>query len=810
MLLLFVVAVANCQKRLTSGAITAEHKTDSAEFPPELVDFVHYKGNPVFAGTDTDTWDRKIRERGYILREKDGYHLWYTGYNRDRSRTEYLGYATSPDGFEWTRYPGNPIFDKSWVEDMCIVKHGDTYYMFAEGLHDIAHMLTSKDKVHWQDHGSLEIRYTTGQPLSPGPYGTPTIWIEGKTWYLFYERDDRGIWLAKSTDRKVWTNVQDEPVIAKGPQLYDQHAVALNQVIKYKDRYYGYYHATAYKPWRDWTTNVAVSKDLVHWKKYPQNPIVTGDKSSGILVHDGTRYRLYTMHPDVRVYFPRGLKAERISVVAPGAKVKKLAGGFSFTEGPAADAKGNIFFSDIPNNRIHKWSLDAKLSTFRENSGGANGLYFDKDGNLLACEGGGRRLVSIDPQAKVTVLAEKYENKRFNSLNDLWIDPKGGIYFTDPRYGRRDDLEQDGEHVYYLSPDRKKLIRVIDDMVRPNGIIGTPDGKLLYVTDHGGKKTFVYTINKDATLSNKRLFAPEGSDGMTIDNEGNVYLTTDVVAVYNKNGQKIETIEVPERPANVSFGGKDKRTLFITARTSLYSVKMRVKGAEQEQTVSELGFEQDIIQTSAGALKITFIGHGTLLFSFDGKIIHVDPVSRVADYIDMPKADLILLTHEHGDHLDPKVIRILRKEGTQLVLTKACASRVAGGIVMQNGDVKTIQGLKIEAVPAYNILHMRSGRTPFHPKGQGNGYVITFGDKRVYVAGDTENTPEMKRLKNIDIAFLPMNLPYTMTPEMVADAAKAFEPKILYPYHYGQTDPQRLVNLLKGSKPIEVRIRKMR
>lgn len=505
-----------------------------------------------------------------------------------------------------------------------------------------------------------------------------------------------------------------------------------------------------------------------------------------------------------------GSSVEAASVVAPGAKVEKLAGGFSFTEGPAADAKGNIFFSDIPNNRIHKWSLNGTLSTFRENSGGSNGLFFDKKGNLLACEGGGRRLVSIDPQGKVTVLADKYQNKRFNSLNDLWIDTKGGIYFTDPRYGNRDGMAQDGEHVYYLSPDRKKLIRVIDDMVRPNGVIGTPDGKLLYVADHGGKKTFVYTINKDGTLSNKKLFAPEGSDGMTIDNEGNIYLTTRVVAVYNKNGEKIETIEIPEGPANVSFGGPDKRTLFITARTSLYSVRMRVKAAEQEQTVTELGFEQDIIKTSAGNLKITFIGHGTLMFAFKGKVIHVDPVSRVADYTDMPKADLILLTHEHGDHLDTKVINILRKKGTQLILTKACASKVSGGLVMQNGDVMIIQGLKIEAVPAYNIVHMRAGRTPYHPKGQGNGYVITFGDKRVYVAADTENTPEMKRLKKIDIAFLPMNLPYTMTPQMVADAAKAFKPKILYPYHYGQTDPNMLVNLLRRSKSIEVRIRRMR
>ena len=266
------------------------------------------------------------------------------------------------------------------------------------------------------------------------------------------------------------------------------------------------------------------------------------------------------------------------SVVATGAKVEKLAGGFKFTEGPAADAKGNIFFTDIPNNRIHKWSLDGKLSTFRENSGGANGLYFDKKGNLLACEGGGRRLVSIDPKGNVTVLADKYQNKKFNSLNDLWIDPKGGIYFTDPRYGSRDNLDQDGEHVYYLAPDRKSIVRVIDDMVRPNGIIGTRKGKRLYVTDHGGKKTFVYTINKDGMLSNKKLFAPEGSDGMTIDNEGNIYLTTNAVAVYNKKGEKVETIKVPEGPANVTFGGKDKKTLFITARTSLYSVRMRVKG----------------------------------------------------------------------------------------------------------------------------------------------------------------------------------------------------------------------------------------
>jgi L-ascorbate metabolism protein UlaG (beta-lactamase superfamily) len=221
-------------------------------------------------------------------------------------------------------------------------------------------------------------------------------------------------------------------------------------------------------------------------------------------------------------------------------------------------------------------------------------------------------------------------------------------------------------------------------------------------------------------------------------------------------------------------------------------------------------FESDIIPTSAGDLKITFIGHGTLLFTFAGKTIHVDPVSKEADYTKLPKADLILLTHHHGDHLDRKALEILRVEKTELVMTEICAQQVKGGVVMKNGDMKVIGGLKIEAVPAYNIAHMRSEGKPFHPKGEGNGYVITFGDKRVYVAGDTENTPEMKKLEKIDVAFLPMNLPYTMTLEMVADAAKAFRPKILYPYHYGETDTSKIVELLKDTKEVEVRIRKMK
>jgi len=221
------------------------------------------------------------------------------------------------------------------------------------------------------------------------------------------------------------------------------------------------------------------------------------------------------------------------------------------------------------------------------------------------------------------------------------------------------------------------------------------------------------------------------------------------------------------------------------------------------------GFEEDVIPTSAGDLSITFIGHGTLMFTFNGKTIHVDPVSREADYTKMPQADLILVTHEHGDHLDPDVIEILRKESTDIVLSGKCAEVVQGGIVMENGDVKSIGGLKIEAVPAYNIVHKRDSGQPYHPQGEGNGYVITFGDKRVYVAGDTENTPEMKALKGIDVAFLPMNVPYTMTPEMVADAAKAFRPKILYPYHTGNTDTAIIMELMKDDEGIEVRIRDM-
>jgi L-ascorbate metabolism protein UlaG (beta-lactamase superfamily) len=220
--------------------------------------------------------------------------------------------------------------------------------------------------------------------------------------------------------------------------------------------------------------------------------------------------------------------------------------------------------------------------------------------------------------------------------------------------------------------------------------------------------------------------------------------------------------------------------------------------------------ESEVVKTSQGDLKITFIGHGTLMFNFDGKVLHVDPWSKLADYSKLPKADIILITHEHPDHLDVDAIKKIRNDKTVIVLTENCSKKVDGQVVMRNGSREVVSGIGIQAVPAYNLVHKRDTGQPFHPEGVGNGYVITFGDKRVYVAGDTENTPEMKALKNIDIAFLPMNLPYTMTPEMVADAAKAFKPKVLYPYHTGDTNLSKLSALMKGVDGVEVRIRKMK
>lgn len=264
-------------------------------------------------------------------------------------------------------------------------------------------------------------------------------------------------------------------------------------------------------------------------------------------------------------------------IILPGASIEKVADGFTFTEGVASDEDGNVFFSDIPASRIFFYDISDLGKIFLENSNRANGLHVDQNGNIIACEGAeGGRLVQISPSGNVTVIADGYEGKSFNSPNDLWESPKGGIYMTDPRYGSRDKLPQDGEHVYYISGDRKKVIRVIDDMVRPNGVTGDEDGSILFVADPGDRKTYRYTILKDGTLSGKQLFADEGSDGMTIDSKGNVYLTNSAVKVYNPAGRLIETIEVPESPTNVSFGGKDGKTLYITARTSVYKLKMSV------------------------------------------------------------------------------------------------------------------------------------------------------------------------------------------------------------------------------------------
>ncbi len=221
-------------------------------------------------------------------------------------------------------------------------------------------------------------------------------------------------------------------------------------------------------------------------------------------------------------------------------------------------------------------------------------------------------------------------------------------------------------------------------------------------------------------------------------------------------------------------------------------------------------YESDLLNTNAGELEMFFIGHGTLMLKFNGLVIHIDPVMREADYATLPDADLVLVTHEHGDHLDMTAIRHIMQEDTKVVMTETCMEQLEDfkAIVMSNGDVETLHGIRITAIPAYNIEHTRSNGNPYHPKGVGNGYVLSFGNANVLIGGDTENIPEIKNLSvDIAVAFLPMNLPYTMTTEMVADAAKAFQPGILYPYHYGETDPQKLVGLLKDEKGIEVRIR---
>lgn len=275
------------------------------------------------------------------------------------------------------------------------------------------------------------------------------------------------------------------------------------------------------------------------------------------------------------------------SLVMPGATVKKLGDGYKFTEGPTPDKNGNVYFTDQPNNTIIRWdAATGELTTFSAESGRSNGLYFDRNGNLLACADMDNQLWSFDMSGKPTVLVQNYEGKLLNGPNDLWVDPKGGIYFTDPLYKRdywtRDPaMQQNGMHVYYMSPDRKSVRRVDENLKQPNGIVGTPNGKKLYVADIGDRKTYVYEIQKDGSLTNRTLFTDMGSDGMTIDSKGNIYLTGKGVTVFDKKGTKIGQVPIEANwTANVCFGGKDRKTLFITAMDAVYGLQMKVPGVK--------------------------------------------------------------------------------------------------------------------------------------------------------------------------------------------------------------------------------------
>jgi len=271
-------------------------------------------------------------------------------------------------------------------------------------------------------------------------------------------------------------------------------------------------------------------------------------------------------------------------VIAPGATLQKLADGFRFTEGPTCNARGDVFFTDQPNDRIMKWSIEGQLSTFLQPAGRANGMYFDAQGRLIACADEKTALWSIAPNGDHTVLVDQFEGKKLNAPNDVWVAPRGNIYFTDPFYKRSwwdyDKPPQETEQVYCWFPGGKTLRRLTTDLQKPNGIIGTPDGKKLFVADIGAKRTWAYDIQPDGSLTNKTLRCELGSDGMTLDTEGNLYLTGRGVFVISSSGEQIEHISVPERwAANVSFGGKDHKTLFITASQGLYAIDMKFAGA---------------------------------------------------------------------------------------------------------------------------------------------------------------------------------------------------------------------------------------
>jgi gluconolactonase len=278
---------------------------------------------------------------------------------------------------------------------------------------------------------------------------------------------------------------------------------------------------------------------------------------------------------------------------APGARLEKLAGGFAFTEGPTPDSSGNVYFTDQPNDRIMIWSVEGKLSTFLKPAGRANGMAFDAAGDLIACADEKNELWSINPAGEKTVLVTGYAGRLLNGPNDVWVHPSGALYITDPFYPRsywkraaklpaqRGPKEQPCEGVYLLKADRKTLVLLLSDLVKPNGIVGTPDGKILYVSDIGAGKTYAYDVQADGGLSGKRLFCALGSDGMTIDAEGDLYLTGKGVTVFDKDGRQIARLPVPEPwTGNVCFGGRDRKTLFITASAGLYALRMSVRGVE--------------------------------------------------------------------------------------------------------------------------------------------------------------------------------------------------------------------------------------
>ncbi len=278
------------------------------------------------------------------------------------------------------------------------------------------------------------------------------------------------------------------------------------------------------------------------------------------------------------------LAAVQSRIIAPGATLQKLGGDFRFTEGAASDSEGNVYFSDQPNDRILKWSTEGKLTTFLEPAGRANGLCFDKAGNLWACADGKNELWRIDSARKIEVVLKDYKGKLMNGPNDVWIRPDGGLYFSDPYYQRdywsHHSAPQDKQCVYFLTPDHQRLIRVAEDLEQPNGLIGSADGKTLYIADLGAHKTYRYQTQPDGSLTDKTLFCEMGSDGMTLDAQGNVYLTTKGVTVFDAAGKKIEQIDVPGEAwtGNVCFGGKDRKTLFITASKGLYAMQMNVAG----------------------------------------------------------------------------------------------------------------------------------------------------------------------------------------------------------------------------------------